>query len=171
MGKKVIKIKKLFKKFSKHVASCESVEFVCSTDAAFESWFRVELCPVLLKLGFEKKDIHFSYTYRNPPGKKADLCLSTHRGDIVLELKSFVCGQDRNKWEKYPEQTARLKKLIDDPGVLQVITFTTFIGYPRKATMGKYMDKFFGDPRWDIIGPAKVIKRYRLYLAITSMTK
>lgn len=177
LGRKVIKIEKLFKKFSKHVkheVSCKSAWFVCNFPSSFESWFRVELCPVLFwKLRF--KDIDFNYAYPDYPDSryKADICVSKRPdgGDIVFELKSFVYGQDANKMEKYPEQIKRLEKLIGYPSVLQVITFTTFIGYPNKAFMESYMDIFFADAPWKILGPCKLIKKYPLYVAITSMTK
>ncbi len=169
MGKKVIKIKKLFKKFSKHVASCESARFVCTTQAAFESWFRVELNPVLWKLGYPFEDIDTKYTYPDST-KKADLCIRTPRGDIVFELKSFVKDQDVTKKNEYPKQIARLEELIHNSGVLQVITFTSFIGYRREAIM-QDINRWFQDGRWNIIEPAKLIKRYPLHVAITSMTR
>jgi len=168
MRKKGIKIKKLFKKFSRHVASCESALWVCNIDTAFESWFRVELCPVLcFKLGFNS--IHFKYTYPDS-NDKADLYVETPRGDIVFELKSFVSGQDANKKKEYPKQIARLEELVHNlSGVLQVITFTTFTGY-SEAYMESYCKKLFGGS-WKVLGPRKLIKKYPLYVAITSMTK
>lgn len=177
VGKKIIKIKKLFKKFSSHVASCESARFVCSERTAFESWFRVELCPVLRKLGF--KNIDFDYNYPDS-GNKADLCVRTQRGDIVFELKSFVSDQDSNKKKKYPEQIRRLENLIHDPsGVLQVITFTTFTGRSEadttftgysEAYMKSYCKELFGGS-WQVLGPRKLINKYPLYVAITSMIR
>lgn len=168
MGKKVLKIKKLLKKFSKHVASCKSARFVCSELSAFESWFGVELYTVLrCKLGF--KDVRFKYTYPDSRDR-ADLCVKTARGDIVFELKSFVSGQDGNKKKEYPRQIARLEELVHHTsGVLQVITFTTFIGYSEDY-MKSYFKKLFGDS-WEILSPRKLIKKYSLYVAITSMTR
>lgn len=165
----MINIKVLFEEFSSHVASCKSVLFVCTTHAAFESWFRVELVPVLWRLQYSSDSIETKYTYPNS-SDKADLCVKDQQGDIVFELKSFVSGQDANKKANYPGQIKKLEKLIVDPSVLQVITFTTFIGY-SEIRMRNYMDLFFTNDSWDILGPNKFIKQYPLYVAITSMTK
>ncbi len=165
----MINIKVLFEKFSSHVASCKSAPFVCTTHAAFESWFRVELVPVLWDLRYSSDSIKTNYIYPNS-NDKADLCVKDQQGDIVFELKSFVSGQDANKKANYPGQIKKLERLIADASVLQGITFTTFIGY-SETKMSNYMNLFFTNDSWDMLGPNKFIKRYPLYVAITSITK
>jgi hypothetical protein len=165
----MINIKELFEKFSNHVDSCKSAPFVCTTHAAFESWFRVELIPVLLELQYSYNSIETNYTYPNSRDK-ADLCVKDNQGNIVIELKSFVIGQDSNKKDNYPIQLKKLEKLTFDPTVIQVITFTTFIGY-TESRMENYMQRFFTNPPWEVLGPSKLIIKYALYAAITNMNK
>jgi hypothetical protein len=165
----MINIKDLFEKFSNHVDTCKSAPFVCTTHAAFESWFRVELIPVLWEHRYQYDSIETNYTYPNSRDK-ADLCVKDNQGNIVIELKSFVTGQDSNKKEKYPIQIKKLEKLIFDPIVIQVITFTTFIGY-SEYRMKNYLQQFFANHSWEILEPSKLIAKYPLYAAITSMNK
>ncbi len=165
----MINIKELFEKFSNHIDSCKSAPFVCTTHAAFESWFRVELIPVLCELQYTYNSIETNYTYPNSRDK-ADLCVKDNHCNIVIELKSFVTAQDSKKKEKYPTQIKKLEKLIFDPTVIQVITFTTFIGY-SESRMKNYLQRFFTNHSWEILGPSKLIKKYPLYAAITSMNK
>jgi len=115
------------------------------------------------------KSIKPNYRYPNSRDK-ADLCVKNEGGDIIFELKSFVRGQDANKKTRYPGQIKKLENLITNSGVLQVITFTTFIGY-RENTMRDYMGSFFTNDSWDMLGPRKFIEKYKLYVAITSMAK
>ncbi len=181
MGTKVIKIKKLFNKFSRHVERCKSAKFVCCTHAAFESWFRVELNPVLWKLGYPRGSIETNYTYHDLGlSNKADLCVKTRQGDIVFELKSFVRGQDSAKKKDYPEQIARLEKLIDsNSGILQVITFTTFTGRSEDSTVGypevyieDYCEELFlKDAPWKRYGPYRLVEEYPLYVVIAAITR
>jgi len=165
----VIDIEKLFKRFSAHVVRSRSAPFICTTSSANESWFRVELIPILWEFRYPPDSVATNYNYPNSK-KKADLCVRAKLGDIVFELKSFVVDQDSNKKETYPGQIKRLEKLISHRSVLQVIAFTTFIGYSENR-MGNYMDLFFAHDSWDILGPRKLIGKYPLYVAITSMTK
>jgi hypothetical protein len=127
-GSTMINIQELGLLFSEHVTSCKSCSTVCRRNAAFESWFRVELIPVLGDIGYT--NIVTDYNYPNIK-RKADLAINLNEGKIVFELKSFVNYQDSNKKEKYPEQVTRLKNLLidDSSEVIQVITFTTFAGY------------------------------------------
>lgn len=165
----MINIKELFEVFSSHVASCKSAPFVCTIHASFESWFRAELNPVLWQMQYLFESITTNYTYPNS-GDKADLCVKDQEGDIIFELKSFVRGQDANKKARYPDQIKKLENLITNSSVLQVITFTTFIDY-TETRMEDYMDLFFTNDSWDILGPSKFIKQYPLYVAVTSMAK
>ncbi len=163
----MIDIKVLFENISNHIAYCKSAPFVCTKQAAFESWFRVEIMPVLWDLQYPSDSIITEYTYPNSRDK-ADLCVKDQQGDIVFELKSFVSMQDSNKTKSYPKQIEKLEKLIANPSVLQGITFTTFIGY-SETRMNNYMNRFFNNNSWDILGPNKLIKKYQLYAAITSI--
>lgn len=167
-GNNMIDIERLYKGFSKHVATCKSAPVVCNINAAFESWFRVELIPVLYELGYPYSQIKTNYTY--PDGKKADLCVESEQGDIVFELKPFVSNADANKINNYPSQIKRLEKLVSsEHRVLQVITFTTFIGYSEKR-MNTLMNLFFTNVSWNIYGPKKLIDQYSLFVVITSIT-
>lgn len=165
----MIDIRKLFEKFQNHISTCTSAPFVCNIHASFESWFRVELIPVLCELGYNPDQITTNYSY--PHGTKADLCVYSQQGEIVFELKPFVKGQDSNKKVTYPRQIEALEKLINTDGnVSQVITFTTFIGYSERS-MNTLMNSFFKSNSWDIIGPSKLIDQYQLYATITSISK
>jgi len=165
----MIDIKALFKKFSIHVNSCKSATFVFTRPAAFESWFRVELIPTLCELQYPSESVETNYTYPNSKDK-ADLCIRDKLGNIVIEIKSFVSGQDSNKKQKYPKQIKKLENLITNPNVIQVITFATFIGYSR-IRMENYMNRFFTNDAWEILEPTKLIEKYPLYVAITSLMK
>ena len=121
---------------SNHVSTCPPARFLCTTQASFESWFRVELVPVLMEMGIDFDAISPDYTY---PGThyKADLVYSGVGGRTILELKSFVSGQDANKQDRYPVQIERLRSLLaQEASIAQVITFTTFQGYspPTRPT-------------------------------------
>jgi len=165
----MIDIEELLIKLSSHVATCKSSSFVCTAQAAFESWFRVELVPVLWEFKYSLSSIETNYTY--PSSKdKADLCVRDRLGDIVFELKSFVYGQDSNKKEKYPSQIKKLEKLIADQNVLQVVALTTFIGY-SETQMTNYMRHFFASVQWNIIGPTRLIKQYPLNVSVASIRK
>jgi len=165
----MIDVKDLFEKLSAHVETCKSASFVCNTHAAFESWFRVELIPVLQGLGYSPDQIITNYTYPNFNGK-ADLCVENQCGNIVFELKSFVSGQDANKKANYPKQIKKLENLIFESNVFQVLTLTTFIGY-SKIRMCNYLNKFFINDKWEILEPRKLIKQYQLYTVISSIKK
>ena len=165
----MIDAEELLKKLSSHVASCKSSSFVCTTHAAFESWFRVELIPVLWEFQYPLSSIETNYTYPNSKDK-ADLCVRNRSGDIVFELKSFVYGQDSNKKEKYPSQIKKLEKLIADPSVLQVVALTTFIGY-SETQMTNYMRHFFASDPWNILGPTRLIKQYPLNISVANIRK
>ncbi|MDR2478740.1 MAG: hypothetical protein LBD48_05445 [Treponema sp.] len=161
----MINIQELCLLFSSHVASCKSCGVVCGRNAAFESWFRVELIPVLSDIGY--KDIVTDYSYPNIKNK-ADLAINLKEEKIVFELKSFVNHQDSNKKKEYPEQVMRLKNLLldDSNGVIQVITFTTFIGY-TELPMKRIINKTFNQNEWNIHGPIKLHKDYELMILIT----
>jgi hypothetical protein len=161
----MINIQNLGLLFSEHVCSCKSCAIVCGRKAAFESWFRVELITVLSDMDY--KDIVTNYNYPNTKNK-ADLAINLNEGKIVFELKSFVNYEDSNKKEKYPEQVANLKNLlIDDSNeVIQVITFTTFIGY-TETSMKKIINKTFNQSEWTFYGPTKLHKDYELMILLT----
>ena len=164
----MIDIEELFERISNHVAACKSASFVCNRLAAFESWFRVELNPVLWELGYSPAAIDTNYTYPNSKDK-ADLCIRDNQNNIIVvfELKPFVKGQDSNKKDKYPAQIQRLENLIFARIILQAITLTTFIGY-TELQMNSYMDEFFKSS-WSKVGPKKLIEQYKLYAAIASI--
>jgi hypothetical protein len=173
---KTININKLFNKFSNHVKSCRSRTFVCSEGAAFESWFRVEINPVLWDLGYKSESIFTNWTYPDSGGK-ADLCVETSKGDIIFELKCFVRGQDAEKINKYPNQLKRLERLITDPSdsddrvTIQVISFITFIGY-NKEQLEKLVRKLFLEKTiWQTVGPNPLIKDSKLLIMIGSITR
>lgn len=164
-----IDIRELFTNMSAHTAACSSSQFLCTTRASFESWFRVELVPVLEGIGIPYRDISPDYTF--PDGGKADLCIQSGSKIILFELKPFVSGQDSNKKIKYPHQINRLlKHLNDNPSIIQVITFTTFYGYTENR-MKKICEDFFSDCRWEIVGPSPLVEGYPLHLILTSAVK
>jgi hypothetical protein len=165
----MIDAKELLRKLSSHVASCKSSSFLCSVHAAFESWFRVELVPVLQELQYPSSSIETNYTYPNS-NDKADLCVRDILGDIIFELKSFVHGQDSNKKQKYPSQIKKLEKLIANHSVLQVLALTTFIGY-SETQMANYTEHFFASGSWNVLGPLRLVKQYPLHIAIASIVK
>lgn len=144
---------------SKHVSTCTSARFLCTTQASFESWFRVELVPILMEMGVEYDTISPDYTYPSS-NHKADLVCSTEGGQIIMELKSFASKQDRNKRNQYPEQIKRLYSLINqNASIAQVITFTTFQGYsPRQ--LSALIEGLFNPLQWSMVGPAPVVKAY-----------
>lgn len=165
----LLDIKELFVKMSAHTATCSSSQFLCTTRASFESWFRVELVPVLMTLGVPYEEISPDFTF--PDRGKADLCIQSGGDVILFELKPFVFGQDSTKKEDYPRQIARLLDHLDkNKSISQVITFTTFNGYSEKK-MNKFREDFFSDPRWEIVGPSPLVKGYPLHLILTSAVR
>jgi hypothetical protein len=112
---------------SDHVKACRSADIICGSNAAFESWFRVEIVPVLLDLKVPRGSIGTNYTY---PGSanKADLYARTPEGLVIFELKSFVSGQDAQKKKAFFHQITNLEQLITAPEIAQVIAFATFLG-------------------------------------------
>jgi hypothetical protein len=169
---KIINIEKLFKKFSNHVKSCKSKYFVCSTHASFESWFRVELNPVLWQLGYKSESIRTNWTYPDSRGK-ADLCVKTSKGDIIFELKSFVEGQDAKKINSYPNQLKRLENLLSGSsgsGIIQVIAFITFIDYDVEQLKRIVKILFPEKTRWQTRDATPLIKNYPLRIMIGSIT-
>jgi hypothetical protein len=155
----LIDLARLGQDLSNHVSTCTCAQFLCTEWASFESWFQVELVPVLMQQGYDRSECTSAYTY---PGtrNKADLMIAAEEGQIVIEMKVFVSGQDANKKDRYPEQIARLLTLLEqDKSVAQVITFTTFQGYsPRQIT--NMTHRFFGDPRWSMVGPAPIVDTF-----------
>jgi hypothetical protein len=114
----MLNVEDLLHRFSAHVTNCKSAPFVCSTRASFESWFRVELFPVLCELGCATESIHADFTYSNS-GNKADLCVKSEAKQIVFELKCFVAGADAHKKSSYPGQIKRLEQLVMTHAVQQ----------------------------------------------------
>lgn len=164
-----INIRELFSKMSAHTTACSSSQFLCSTRASFESWFRVELVPVLISMGIPYRDISPDFTF--PDGGKADLCIQSDGKAILFELKPFVSGQDSNKKIEYPRQIARLlNHLNKNTNILQVITFTTFNGYTENK-MKKFREDFFSDIRWEVVGPFPLVEGYPLHLILTSAVR
>lgn len=159
----LIDLRDLFDRFAGHVVSCKSAEFVLNTEASFESWFRVELVPVLQSLGYSIDDIDTNYRYPDS-WDKADLCVRAE-GEIVFELKSFVKGQDANKKREYPKQIKKLERLVESEQCDQVIALTTFIGYSQQQ-MKNYLRRFFLNDKWTIIEPRKISKEGRLHLTL-----
>jgi hypothetical protein len=164
-------INSLAQGISKHVSTCKSARYLCTTQASFESWFRVELVPVLVELGIDYETVSPDYTY---PGTryKADLVCSSAEGRILMELKSFVSGQDSYKKDQYPNQIERLRSLLaQDASVGQVIAFTTFQGYsPRQITM--LIGRLFDPSQWSMVGPIPVVDEYpSLQFLIAGITK
>ncbi len=164
----MIDIEDLFGKYSEHVSSLKAAPFICNIHAAFESWFHVELVPVLWELGIADSSIEPRYAYPNSSGS-ADLGIRTREGVIVFELKSFVSDKSGKKEGKYPNQIGKLAKLVSDRDALQAIAFTTFIGY-SKGSMMNHVKKFFKKGPWDVIGPTRLVEPYGLHLCIASMT-
>jgi len=166
MKSATIDLQQLFDSLTKHVLSCKSAHFVLNRHASFESWFRVELVPVLQGLGYSEDQIQTDYTF---PGSrnKADLYVRAD-GDLVFELKPFVKGQDSRKKERYPRQIKNLENIVESGQCQQVIALTTFVGY-TKENMQEYMKHLFGNSRWRIIGPSKVSGEYALHLAVCTM--
>ncbi len=162
----MIRLDSLSDRFSKHILTCKSAKFVLNRDAAFESWFRVELVPVLEELGYSADQIETNYRYPETGGK-ADLCVRID-GCIVFELKSFVSGQDANKKQEYPKQIKRLEKIIESKSCNQVIAFTTFIGYSQQQ-MQNYLRSFFDSTKWETFGPLKISEEDRLYVSISTI--
>ena len=164
----MIDIEDLFDKYSEHVSSLKAAPFICDTHAAFESWFHVELVPVLWELGIADSSIEPRYAYPNSSGS-ADLGIRTREGVIVFELKSFVNGKSAKKEANYPKQIRTLARLVSNREALQVIAFTTFIGY-SEVSMMNHVKKFFKKGSWDVIGPSRLVEPYGVHLCIASMT-
>lgn len=162
----MIDIQLLFDNFARHVCSCKSAEFVLNKEASFESWFRVELVPVLQELGYPIECIDTNYKYPGS-GDKADLCVRDN-SDIVFELKSFVKSQDANKKQEYPKQIKRLEGILGSGHCKQVIAFTTFVGY-SETQLRNYMRLFFTNAKWITLGPSKISNNGKLYLAICTI--
>lgn len=159
-----IDIARLAEVFRNHVATLRSANFVCSRHAAFESWFRVELVPALNELGIPADNISTDFTY---PGSrfKADLIVDLRDGDCAFELKPFVSGQESQKMTKFPSQLRRLLGLLGTGRIVQVIAFTTFIGYGPEALQNR-LRQFFGNDRWHSDGPMVVLNRHPLQMCI-----
>jgi hypothetical protein len=66
----MLNVENLFNGFSAHITSCKSASFVCGTRASFESWFRVELFPVLCELGYSAGSIDPDFNYPNSGNKQ-----------------------------------------------------------------------------------------------------
>ncbi len=164
----MIDIEDLFDKYSEHVSSLKAAPFICNIHAAFESWFHVELVPVLWELGIADANIEPRYAYPNSSGS-ADLGIKTREGVIVFELKSFVNGKSAAKEADYPKQIRKLAEVVSNREALQVIAFTTFIGY-SEVSMMNHVTKFFGKDPWDVTGPSRLVEPYGLHLCIASIT-
>jgi hypothetical protein len=164
----IINLEVLFDKFTTHILSCKSADFVLDRHASFESWFRVELAEVLRQFGYSGDQIQTNYKYPDSDDK-ADLCVRAD-GDIVFELKPFVKGQDSNKYEKYPEQIKKLERTVESRHCQQVIAITTFIGYTSEQ-MQEYMQHFFGNGKWQILEPRRVSEEHELRLALCTVIK
>ena len=157
----------LLQRFSAHITNCKSAPFVCSTRASFESWFRVELFPVLCELGCPTESIDTDFNYPNS-GNKADLCVTSEAEQIVFELKCFVAGAHAHKKVCYPGQTKRLEQLFMTHAIQQALAVTTFYGY-SETQMRNYTSVFFESTSWKIAGPFKIVDQYPLRMAVASL--
>lgn len=165
----LISIEKLANEFSQHVGECKSAPFACSVPASFESWFHVELVPVLQSyFNYPLTSIETNYNYPNT-NKKADLCIRNSNGSIVFEFKQFVKGADQNKLKEYPSQLNRLEKLIAGSNVEQVIAVTTFMGYSQYV-MNKFVARLF-ETKWATIGPRALVESYPLQITYSTIFK
>jgi hypothetical protein len=165
----LISIEKLANEFSEHTKKCESAPFVCSVAASFESWFHVELVPVLQTyFNYPLTSIETNFNYPNTT-RKADLCVRDVSGPIVFEFKQFVTGADQNKLKEYPSQLNRLEKLITESNVEQVIAVTTFMGYSQ-FVMNKLVARLF-ETKWTTIGPRALVERYPLQITFSTIVK
>ena len=162
-----VDITRLAKTFASHVGTLKSAAFVCSRHASFESWFRVELIPTLNELGVPTQNIRTDFTYPKSRSK-ADLILDLKRGHCVFELKPFVRGQESQKMTDFPRQLRRLIGLLGTNEIVQVIAFTTFIGYGPEALQNR-VRQFFGNDPWHSIGPMPVLNRYPLQMCIANV--
>jgi hypothetical protein len=152
-----------------HVASAKSSYFLTTTRAAYETWFRVELAPVLGRLGIPQVDLdpHFNYPGTN---QKADLVARIRDSLIVFELKSFVEAADSNKMVEFPKQLRRLEGLLGSTNIIQVIAFVTFLGYSDQRMKG-YLERLFGKDQWHVVGPELAVKDGNLFLAVASRSR
>jgi hypothetical protein len=158
-----------FNQLAKHVGSCRSAPIVCGAKASFESWFRAEIIPVLWDLQIPADVIDTNYGYPDSRNK-ADLCARTKDGCIVFELKTFVIKQDSNKLKDYPNQIKRLETLVLRADVIQVVAFTTFLGY-SEGQMVKHLTRFFESKTWNVVGPKQLLDPHPLFVVIADLTK
>lgn len=162
----MIDIRLLLDAMKKHVASAQSSRFLTTTRAAYETWFRVEMAPVLEELGILQSNLDPDFKYPES-NQKADLVARIKERLVVFELKSFVDEADSNKVAEFPKQLLRLEALLDKPNVIQVLAFVTFFGYSHRRMQG-YLERFFDKDRWSLVGPELAGKEGDLFLAVAS---
>jgi len=124
----------------------------------------VELIPALNDLGVPTNSIRTDFTYPTSRSK-ADLILDLKGGHCVFELKTFVSGQESQKMTDFPGQLQRLLGLLGTNKIVQVIAFTTFIGYGPEALQNR-LGQFFGSDPWHSIGPMPALNRHPLQMCI-----
>jgi hypothetical protein len=154
-----------------HITNLSSAPFACNRDAAFESWFRVELYPVLLAVGFLPGQISPNYNYQSAPRIKADLISSDGIDRNIFETKSFVKNADGNKRPAFTNQLNKLLTELQKHYVDQIIAIATFQGYTVKQ-MNKWHNRLaiWAPHRrgWQHMGPRVLAQPFRLQIWIAT---
>lgn len=156
-----------------HIAAFHSSQFLCQANAAFESWFRVELFSVLCNLGFQPNQISVTYKYHIAPRMRADLLLDDGKQKNLFEIKSFVSQQDRNKRRLFPKQINRMVQEYRAGYVNQIVAFATFNGYGQRAmnnwnqTLARWLRNT--NFRWRQVGPQTLMPPYSLQVWVACL--
>lgn len=69
----------------------------------------------------------------------------------------------KKKKTDYPNQLRRLLGLLGTQNVVQVVAFTTFIGYGQTALHNR-IQTFFGNAKWERVGPIPIVDEYPLQM-------
>lgn len=146
-----------------------SLYFLATTRASFESWFRVELVVVLEQLGVPMNLVDPSFTYPHS-NDKADLVVRDPKGLVVFELKSFVEGAESQKLGDFPRQVKRLRRLVEEEIVSQVIAFVTLYGYSQRQLLSRAAG-FFAEGPWRVVGPEPTAPFGSLHLLVAAISK
>jgi hypothetical protein len=143
-----------------------SAALVASWEAAFESWFRVELAATLTTVGVSQDQIAFRCPYPQSR-ERADL-LVTLKSPIPFELKCFVCGADAKKLSAFPEQIKRLERYVQNRAFSQAVAFATLFGYTDARERG--LLSFFA-PAWKLVGPLRVLDGHPLKFVLAEIRR
>lgn len=149
----------LLERFLAHVRTLKSIKFVATNPFACESWFKVEMAPVLVDMGIAQARITPKFTYPGTRGK-ADLAIvaaDESRTQVVFEFKHFVQFADAKKRQSLPGQIARLTELVHQGVIDQGVTFMVF-GYLDSSQPAKIISRSFHDrQKWVVADPQPLL--------------